>query len=171
MYRLFMALLTAAEIRKLERQYEAGVSSSAIVEIFQSKGERFSEATLRKYVQLNLLPKSRRVGTRGKHKGSSGVYPVSIIGLINEIKRTLAAGATLDEIRYTSVGLVGEVHALRRVVQETTARFGEAIEKQDDARHRAALLKALDKQSKAFSKQIEELEELANRLKGVGDGD
>ena len=28
----------------------------AIVEIFQSKGERFSEATLRKYVQLNLLP-------------------------------------------------------------------------------------------------------------------
>ena len=166
-----MALLTAAEIRKLERQYEAGVSSLAIVEIFQSKGERFSEATLRKYVQLNLLPKSRRVGTRGKHKGSSGVYPVSIIGLINEIKRTLAAGATLDEIRYTSVGLVGEVHALRRVVQETTARFGEAIEKQDDARHRTALLKSLDKQSKALGKQIEELEELANRLRGVSDGD
>ena len=164
-----MALLTAAEIRKLERQFETGVSSSAIVDIFQGKGERFSEATLRKYVQLNLLPKSRRVGTRGKHKGSSGVYPASIIGLVNEIKRTLAAGATLDEIRYTSVGLVGEVHALRRVVQETAARFGEAIEKQDDARQRSTLMKALDKQSKALHKQIEELESLATRLRGSGD--
>ena len=165
-----MALLTTAEIRKLERQHEAGVSSSTIVDIFQGKGERFSEATLRKYVQLNLLPKSRRVGTRGKHKGSSGVYPVSIIGLVNEIKRTLAAGATLDEIRYTSVGLVGEVHALRRVVQETAARFAEAIDKQGDARHRSGLLKSLDKQSKALNKQIEELEQLANRLRSGGDG-
>ena len=165
-----MALLTAAEIRKLERQYEAGVSSSAIVEIFQSKGERFSEATLRKYVQLNLLPKSRRVGTRGKHKGSSGVYPVSIIGLINEIKRTLAAGATLDEIRYTSVGLVGEVHALRRVVQRPLLDLAKPL-KSRMMLGIARRLKALDKQNKAFSKQIEELEELANRLKGVGDGE
>lgn len=161
-----MALLTTTELRKLERQHESGISSSGIVEIFQGRGERFSEATLRKYVQLNLLPKSRRVGTRGKHKGSSGVYPVSILGLINEIKRTLAAGATLDEIRYTSVGLIGEVHALRRVAQEMRARFSEAIARQQDARTRHALEKSLEKQGQALEKQIEELEELAKRMRG-----
>jgi hypothetical protein len=56
------------------------------------------------------------------------------------------------------------------VVQETVARFGEAIDKQDDARHRSGLMKSLDKQSKTLNKQIEELEQLANRLRSGGDG-
>ena len=161
-----MALLTPAEIKKIERKFEGGISSAAIVEIFQEKGERFSEATLRKYVQLNLLPKSRRVGTRGKHKGSSGLYPSTIVGLINEIKRALDSGATLDEIRYTHVGLVGEVHALRRVCDEVVSRFGEAIEKQPDAKDRAVLLKSLERQQRSLEKQIEELESLAGRFRG-----
>ena len=97
-----MASLTASDIKALEKRYRDGVSSSDIVEVFQKAGERFSEATLRKYVQLNLLPKSKRVGTRGKHKGSSGVYPVSVLRIINDVKRALEAGATLEEIRLAS---------------------------------------------------------------------
>ncbi len=163
-----MALLAPAEIKKIERKFEGGISSAAIVQIFQEKGERFSEATLRKYVQLNLLPKSRRVGTRGKHKGSSGLYPATIIGLINDIKGALDAGATLDEIRYTHVGLVGEVHALKRVCDEVVSRFGDAIEKQADAKERAVLVRALEKQQRSLEKQIEELESLAGRFRGGG---
>ena len=34
---------------------------------------KFSEATLRKYVQLGLLPRSVRVGRKGKHQGSQGI--------------------------------------------------------------------------------------------------
>ena len=84
-----MALLSATELRRVERDHEDGISSADIVELFSSKGERFSEATLRKYVQLGLLPMSRRVGIRGRHRGSSGLYPVVVVRLINEIKKAL----------------------------------------------------------------------------------
>ena len=46
-----------------------------IVEAFTDAGVRLSEATFRKWVQLGLLPRSRRVGRKGKHQGSLGLYP------------------------------------------------------------------------------------------------
>ncbi len=60
-----MSTLQNSELRRIETKYPEGISSAAVVKIFQQKGERFSEATLRKYVQLGLLPTSRRVGIRG----------------------------------------------------------------------------------------------------------
>ena len=92
-----MGLLTAAELRRIEDKFPAGLGSAQVIALFQEKGERFSEATLRKYVQIGLLPKSHRVGTRGRHRGSRGSYPVVIVRLINDIKRALDGGATLDE--------------------------------------------------------------------------
>jgi DNA-binding transcriptional MerR regulator len=134
------------------------------VGVFKEKGERFSEATLRKYVQLSLLPKSRRVGTRGKHRGSSGLYPVSVVRLINDIKRSLEAGATLEELRYSHVGLVGDVHALRCASEQVTERFLVAVSKQKSSRQ-DGLGKALEKQCKLLDKQIDDLEKFASRLR------
>jgi hypothetical protein len=57
-----MSILSEAEMKRLESKYSEGIASDAVVKLFQGKGLRFSEATLRKYVQLGLLPVSRRVG-------------------------------------------------------------------------------------------------------------
>src|SRR5687768_17031355 len=118
-----MGLLNSAEVKRLERRYADGISSAACVEIFKQKGERFSEATLRKYVQLGLLPKSRRVGSRGRHRGSSGLYPVVIVRQINEIKAALEAGGTLEDIRDSRVGLAGELEVLERAAKQLLERM------------------------------------------------
>ena len=48
------------------------------------KGVRLSEATFRKYVQAGLLPRSKRVGRKGKHRGSQGLYPVEAVRRIGK---------------------------------------------------------------------------------------
>jgi len=63
-------ILGPEEIEKIEKDFAAGVPARTILEIFQPKGVRLSEATFRKYVQAGLLPRSRRVGRKGKHRGS-----------------------------------------------------------------------------------------------------
>jgi hypothetical protein len=58
-------LLVEEELSEIERQWPGGLTSRQIVDVFTARGFRFSEATLRKYVQLGLLPRSIRVGRKG----------------------------------------------------------------------------------------------------------
>jgi hypothetical protein len=83
----------------LERQYEAGLTSGALLDVCGAHGIPFTEATLRKYVQLGLLPRSVRVGRKGKHKGSLGVYPVRALRQLLRIKEMLAESYSIEEIR------------------------------------------------------------------------
>jgi DNA-binding transcriptional MerR regulator len=159
-----MALLSAAELKRVERKFPEGVSSAVVVDLFKEKGERFSEATLRKYVQLGLLPKSKRVGTRGRHKGSSGLYPVDVVRLINEIKGALDAGATLEEIKIGRVVLGGEVDALRRAALQVVDSFGRAIQHQPDRGKKGGFRRQLDRHRRALQKEINGLSRLADRL-------
>ncbi|HTP49396.1 MAG TPA: MerR family transcriptional regulator [Anaeromyxobacteraceae bacterium] len=98
-------LLPPHEIERLERERAAGVTSREVVRLFEAKGARLSESTFRKYVQVGLLPRSRRVGRKGKHTGSTGLYPVEVLRRINLIKRMMAEGVTLEEIRGSFVAL------------------------------------------------------------------
>jgi hypothetical protein len=159
-----MTILTDAEIKRLERKHAAGVPSRAIVDAFQSKGARFSEATLRKYVQLGLLPKSQRVGSRGRHKGSTGVYPVMILRLVNDIKSALDKGSTLEEVRVGRVALEGEVDALRIASGRTIDRFREAAETYPDKQARAGLRREIDEHRRAAEGVMRDLERFAARL-------
>lgn len=163
-YPVEMALLTAAELKRIEKKHAEGVSSAVVVDLFQRKGERFSEATLRKYVQLGLLPKSRRVGALGQHKGSSGLYPVGVVRLINEIKDALDTGAKLEEIRVGRVVLGGEVDALRCSALQVIDSFEQAIEHQADKKRKVGLRRQLEKHRRAIQKQMSELSRLAGRL-------
>src|SRR5512146_697345 len=88
---------------QIERECAAGLSARAIVGIFQSSGVRLSEATFRKYVQLGLLPRSRRIGRKGKHRGSQGLYPVGAVRRVNLIKKMMSEGLTLEQIRRSFV--------------------------------------------------------------------
>jgi hypothetical protein len=87
-----------AELKRIEKDFEDGVTSAQLFELLQTLEVKMSEPTFRKYVQLGLLPRSRRVGQKGKHKGSQGVYPVSIVSRIIEIKTLMEGDLTLEEI-------------------------------------------------------------------------
>ena len=164
-----MTLLASSEINRLERQFPQGLSSATIVKAFQEKRERFSEATLRKYVQLGLLPLSRRVGTRGRYRGSSGLYPVVVVRLINEIKRALTQGATLEEIRRGSVGLGGEVVALQRASDRVFGRFEEALTHAAREKRSAAFRRRLAGARRGLTRDIRLLDTLAARIGQLSD--
>ena len=79
--------------------YAEGITAVQIVDVFTSRGIKFSEASFRKYVQQGLLPRSRRVGRKGKHRGSLGVYPAKTVRRINTVKQLMADGHTIEEIQ------------------------------------------------------------------------
>ena len=91
--------LTEAQVRQIEAASPQGLTSQELVAAFADREVKFSEATLRKYVQLGLVPRSHRVGQKGKHLGSRGVYPVRAVRRINTIKRLMAERWTIEEIQ------------------------------------------------------------------------
>jgi DNA-binding transcriptional MerR regulator len=126
--------LSEEELDEFEKRHPTGISSSEIVEVFEQRGFKFSEATLRKYVQLGLLPRSIRVGRKGKHKGSQGMYPASIIRQIQEIKRLLNENKTIDEIRNDYFLLRSDIETVEQSTERLFDRVEHAIDgKRDDA--------------------------------------
>lgn len=99
-----MDILRPEELEQIEREHSGGLPARTILEIFRPRGVRLSEATFRKYVQAGLLPRSVRVGRKGKHRGSQGLYPASAVRRINAIKKMMAEGLTLEDIRRSFVG-------------------------------------------------------------------
>ena len=119
-------LLSLDEIARLEREHAAGIASGEVVRIFEARGARLSAATFRKYVQLGLLPRSRRVGRKGKHTGSTGVYPVAVVRRISLIKRMMAEGYTAEDIRGSFVTVRNRLEdaesGLHELVQELSRK-------------------------------------------------
>jgi hypothetical protein len=96
-------LLGEEELDEIERQSPEGLTSRQIVDVFTARGIRFSEATLRKYVQLGLLPRSVRVGRKGKHRGSCGIYPANVVRRVNQVRAMMAADLTIEDIQRSFV--------------------------------------------------------------------
>ena len=109
-----MEYLEPGELARIEREYARACPRGAILEIFRPKGVRLSEATFRKYVQAGLLPRSRRVGRKGKHRGSQGLYPVEAVRRINAIKKMMAEGLTLEDIRRSFVFFKNHIDQVER---------------------------------------------------------
>ena len=120
-----MALrLDDATLAKLEKEHADGVTSQQILDTFRDAGEALSEATLRKYVQLGLLPRSVRVGQKGKHKGSQGLYPASVIRQIVRIREMMAESYTIEQIQREVLFVRGDIEELER----TLGKIFEALE-------------------------------------------
>jgi len=111
-----MHLLESEQLAKIELENAGGLPARSIVEIFRPLGVQLSQATFRKYVQIGLLPRSRRVGRKGKHRGSQGLYPVGAVRRVNLIKKMMAEGLTLEEIRRSFVFWRNEIEELERVL-------------------------------------------------------
>ena len=138
-----MEILRPEEIERIERDCAAGLPASAILEIFRPHGVRLSEATFRKYVQAGLLPRSRRVGRKGKHRGSRGLYPVEAVRRINAIKKMMSEGMTLEEIRRSFVFFKNHIDQIERGLSEILDGFtSELSERHHLAAPRKAALEA-----------------------------
>lgn len=120
-------LLNPEEIERLEREFPSGLSVRAIVDVFRPKGVALSEATFRKYVQVGLLPRSRRVGRKGKHRGSQGLYPVEAVRRINAIKKMMAEGMTLEEIKQSFVFFRNHIDQVERGLDEVLDGFAAQL--------------------------------------------
>jgi len=113
-----MDFLNLAEIEQIETERAAGITSGEVVRIFEARGARLSASTFRKYVQLGLLPRSRRVGRKGKHSGSTGLYPASVVRRIAVIKRMMAAGYTVEDIQGSFVTLRNQLEDVEKGLRD-----------------------------------------------------
>ena len=116
-------LLDEREIEEIERAWPNGLTSRQIVDVFETRGIRFSEATLRKYVQLGLLPRSVRVGRKGKHRGSCGLYPAHVVRRVNVVKGMMAADRTIEEIQRSFVRFKDEIETVENDLRDLIAGF------------------------------------------------
>jgi DNA-binding transcriptional MerR regulator len=120
-------LLSDRDLKQIERDHQDGMTAVQVVDVFTVRGIRFSEATFRKYVQQNLLPRSRRVGRKGKHQGSLGLYPATTVRRINAIKRLMAANYTIEDIQKQFLRYRDEIEALERGLHVVLGGFEEDL--------------------------------------------
>jgi hypothetical protein len=141
------------ELDRIEREHESGISSQEILDAFASRSIKFSEATLRKYVQLGLLPRSVRVGRKGKHQGSQGMYPASVVRQIQRIKEMMADDYTIEEIQREFLFVRGDIEELER-----------ALSKVFEALRVAAKTRKSETSGRAIANDLSNAETLAREL-------
>ena len=108
--------LDEATLKKIERDHSEGLTSQQILDLLGAAQVKLSEATLRKYVQLGLLPRSIRVGRKGKHQGSQGVYPVTVLRQVIRIRTMMARDYTIEQIQREFLFVRGDIEQLERVL-------------------------------------------------------
>ena len=116
-------LLSEDELSAIEQGAPSGLTSRQIVDLFTSRGIRFSEATLRKYVQLGLLPRSVRVGQKGLHQGSKGLYPAVVVRRVNLVKGMMAENLTIEEIQRSFIRFKDEIDGIEKSVRSLIDTF------------------------------------------------
>jgi hypothetical protein len=116
-------LLSERDLIEIEKAHPHGLSSAQIIHIFQNRGVRFSEATFRKYVQLGLLPRSKRVGAKGKHRGSRGIYPCATVRRINSIKSLMAQSLTIEDIQRRLGGFKQRINDVEAAIDDLLQAF------------------------------------------------
>jgi DNA-binding transcriptional MerR regulator len=130
------ALLTEEQLRAIETAFPDGLTAVQVVDAFTSRNIKFSEASFRKYVQLGLLPRSKRVGRKGKHKGSLGVYPAKTVRRINDVKRLMSEGFTIEEIQGQFLLYTDLVEGVGENLTELCERLTRDAERLDAATRR-----------------------------------
>jgi len=155
-----MAQRESDEFDALEAQHPQGMSAAQIVDFFAPRGVKLAQATFRKYVQLGLLPRSRRVGEKGKHRGSKGLYPAAAVRRIDLIKSLMDEGMTLEDIRRSFVFFRGQLDGVERALDELFAALDKAVAERPELRpsrrkELERLLSESRRQAETFVKDVE----------------
>jgi len=158
------SVLGEDELRAVESVYPDGVTAVQIVDVFTSRGIKFSEASFRKYVQQGLLPRSKRVGRKGKHRGSLGVYPAKTIRRINAVKRLMADGFTIEEIQGQFLLYTDLVENVAEGLTEMWIRLGADIASSSDDKLRRELDRELADARKDGDRLVARLDSITRRV-------
>ena len=150
-----MDFLREEELARIERERAGGITSAEVVRLFEARGARLSEATFRKYVQQGLLPRSRRVGRKGKHAGSTGLYPVSIVRRIALIKRMMAEGYTVEEIRGSFLVVRNRLEDVEKGLAELVAELDRKVQEHPRRRTYEEELRGAERAAMAALKRME----------------
>jgi len=124
-------VFTDDELSRIEREHAEGITSEMIVDLLNRRSLRFTEATLRKYVQLGLLPRSRRVAISGAQRGSQGLYPATIVRRIQHLKSMLAHH-TIEEIQREFLFVRGDIEELEGALERVFSALGSAVKPRDE---------------------------------------
>lgn len=157
-------LLGEDELRAIEASHQGGITAVQIVEVFTSRGVKFSEASFRKYVQQGLLPRSRRVGRKGKHRGSLGVYPAKTVRRINAVKKWMADGFTIEQIQGQFLLYTDLVEGIAEGLSELCDRLAVDLEQPQHASERKQLAKDLGELRSDSDRLVERAHDLARRV-------
>lgn len=158
-------LLTDAELVEIEETYAEGITAVQVVEIFSDRGVRFSEATFRKYVQQGLLPRSRRIGRKGKHRGSMGLYPAKTVRRVNGIKRLMGEGYTIEEIQEQFLRYTDVIEVLEESLAETFRRLEADVRgPQFDSKVRRTLEREIKEARRTADELMRRLDGLSRQL-------
>lgn len=152
------------ELDALERAHAEGMSVQQIVDAFTARGTRLTEATFRKYVQLGLLPRSVRVGRKGKHRGSQGLYPATAVRQIDHIRRLMSQGFTMEEIQKEFLFVRGDIDALRRQLKRVYQAIEEAVQDQREGGDEVGANEALREVRELGRELVRKLEDIERRL-------
>src|SRR5882724_4744204 len=161
------SLLEEREIEAIERAWPNGLTSRQIVDVFETRGIRFSEATLRKYVQLGLLPRSVRVGRKGKHRGSCGLYPAFVIRRVNTVKVMMAEDRTIEEIQRSFARFKDDIDSVQTELRDLIAGFereAKAPSLRPDADARRAIEDEIIEAKKAAGELVRRISSLERRI-------
>jgi hypothetical protein len=160
-----IGLLDERELQEIERLWPNGMTSRQIVDVFETRGIRFSEATLRKYVQLGLLPRSIRVGRKGKHRGSCGLYPANVIRRVNVVKGMMAEDRTIEEIQRSFARFKDDIDSVEKDLRDLIASFErEAKAPSADPDGRRDLEREIVEAKRAASELVRRISTLERRI-------
>lgn len=154
----------AAELARLEQEHPEGLSTQQVVALFSVRGESLTEATFRKYVQLGLLPRSVRVGRKGKHRGSQGLYPVSVVRQIERVRALMAQGYTIPEIQ-REFTLDGDIDGLIRQLKQVLESVERSVEQRGSEMGPDEMIAHTLVEARALSEQlVDRLRAIERRL-------
>jgi DNA-binding transcriptional MerR regulator len=138
---------------QIEEKYRAGLTSAQILDLFATHGVALSEATLRKYIQLGLLPRSVRIGRKGKHQGSQGIYPVQVVRQIIRIKQMMAESYTIEQIQRQFLFMRSDLEQLERTLVNLFQKLGMVLkERRNESAAQAVAREVGD--ARALSKDL-----------------
>jgi len=167
-----MAQRESDEFDRLELEHPNGVSAGQIVDFFAPRGVKLAQATFRKYVQLGLLPRSRRVGEKGKHRGSHGLYPVAAIRRISLIKGLMDEGMTLEDIRGSFIFFRGQLDGVERSLDEFFVALDKSVSDKPDMKpsRRKELERLLSEGRKKAAQFVEDMERTVSQITSREEG-
>ena len=146
-------MIDDATLAGIEKEHPRGLSSAEILDLFARHDVPLSEATLRKYVQLGLLPRSVRVGKKGKHQGSQGLYPVGVARQILRIKRMMAENYTIEQIQREFLFMRSDLEQLEQALGNVWKALDRALRERRGEAHAQVVAREVA-EARALSREL-----------------